>query len=98
MFFRPKTPSLHYPSFVVVLVTCLLSAAIASAQPLPKVPFPYSPINTSALPFMIAKDAKILEKYGVDVDLIFMGASALIIQSMLSGVGPLSKRMAYLRL
>ena len=34
---------------------------------------------------MIAKDAKIFEKHGVDVDLIFMGASALIIQSMLSG-------------
>ncbi len=90
-FFQPNTPSLHYPSrglvivFVFVLVAGLLGAAKASAQPLTKVPFPYSPINTSALPFMIAKDAKIFEKHGLDVDLIFMGASALIIQSMLSG-------------
>jgi NitT/TauT family transport system substrate-binding protein len=55
------------------------------AQALVKVPFPYSPINASSLPFMIAKDAKIFEKHGLDVDLVFMGASALIIQSMLSG-------------
>lgn len=85
MFFRPNTSALPYADFVIVLVTCLLSAVTSSAQPLLKVPFPYSPINTSALPFMIAKDAKIFEKHGVDVDLIFMGASALIIQSMLSG-------------
>ena len=39
---------------------------------------------------MIAKDAKIFEKYGLDVDLIFMGASALIIQSMLSGAANLA--------
>jgi len=29
------------------------------AQALVKVPFPYSPINASSLPFMIAKDGKI---------------------------------------
>lgn len=87
MFFRPNTPSLQYSSFafVLVFVAWLISAASTSAQPLTRVPFPYSPINTSALPFMIAKDAKIFEKHGLDVDLIFMGASALIIQSMLSG-------------
>jgi ABC-type nitrate/sulfonate/bicarbonate transport system substrate-binding protein len=87
MSFRPNTPSLHESSLVrvFVLVTCLLSAAKSPGQTLTKVPFPYSPINTSALPFMLAKDAKIFEKYGLDVDLIFMGASALIIQSMLSG-------------
>ena len=87
MFFRPNTSALHYSSFVfaIVIVTGLLSPANTSAQQLTRVPFPYSPINTSALPFMLAKDAKIFEKYGLDVDLIFMGASALIIQSMLSG-------------
>lgn len=87
MFFRTNTPSLHYSILTVVFVLiCLMAtAARTPAQPLTKVPFPYSPINTSALPFMLAKDAKIFEKYGLDVDLIFMGASALIIQSMLSG-------------
>jgi NitT/TauT family transport system substrate-binding protein len=64
---------------------CLILAANAVAQPLIKVPFPYSPINASALPFFIAKDAKVFEKHGLDVDPVFVGASALIIQSMLSG-------------
>lgn len=34
---------------------------------------------------LFTEDAKIFEKHGLDVDLIFMGASASIIQSMLSG-------------
>ena len=55
----------------------MATATPTPAQSLIKVPFPYSPINTSALPFMIAKDAKIFEKHGLDVDLIFMGDSAL---------------------
>jgi NitT/TauT family transport system substrate-binding protein len=68
-----------------VLFACLLQPTPATAQNLLKVPFPYSPINASALPFFVAKDAKIYEKYGLDVDPVFVGASALIIQSMLSG-------------
>ena len=87
MFVRPNTQSFPSSILVAVLgVICLMATATPTpAQSLIKVPFPYSPINTSALPFMIAKDAKIFEKHGLDVDLIFMGASALIIQSMLSG-------------
>jgi ABC-type nitrate/sulfonate/bicarbonate transport system substrate-binding protein len=68
-----------------IVILYLTSGPAVYAQTLVKVPFPYSPINASSLPFMIAKDAKIFEKHGLDVDLVFMGASALIIQSMLSG-------------
>ena len=68
-----------------MVILYLTSGPAVYAQALVKVPFPYSPINASSLPFMIAKDAKIFEKHGLDVDLVFMGASALIIQSMLSG-------------
>src|SRR4029077_21106209 len=68
-----------------MLILDLFSGADAYAQALVKIPFPYSPINASSLPFMIAKDAKVFEKHGLDVDLVFIGASALIIQSMLSG-------------
>ena len=68
-----------------LVVLWLISGKDSHAQGLVKVPFPYSPINASSLPFMIAKDARIFEKHGLDVDLVFMGASALIIQSMLSG-------------
>lgn len=56
-----------------------------AAQSLTKLTFPYSPINSSSLHWMVAKEAKIFEKYGLDVDLVFMGASSLILQSMLSG-------------
>jgi ABC-type nitrate/sulfonate/bicarbonate transport system substrate-binding protein len=63
----------------------LLSAAQADSQPLIKVPFPYSPINASSLPWMIAKDARLFEKHGLDVDLVYFGASSLILQTMLSG-------------
>lgn len=74
------------PTLLPILLVALLSIANQSrGQGLVKIPFPYSPINVSSLPFMIAKDAKIFEKHGLDVDLVFMGASSLIIQSMLSG-------------
>lgn len=80
-----NTPILHHSRFVIVFVAFLALGGELRAQALIKVPFPYSPINTSALPFMMAKDLKLFEKHGLDVDLIFMGASSLIIQSMLSG-------------
>ena len=68
-----------------VLVACLLLATNSSSQTLVKVPFPYSPINASSLPWMIAKDAKLFEKQGLDVELVYFGASSLILQTMLSG-------------
>src|SRR5262245_62527936 len=39
---------------------------------------------------MIAKDAGLFRKHDFDVDLVFMGSSALIIQSMLSGAVPVA--------
>src|SRR5262245_13743140 len=39
---------------------------------------------------MIAKDAGLFRKHDLDVDLVFMGSSALIIQSMLSGSVPVA--------
>jgi len=85
MTIRPNTPRLHYSSFMLVLVAWLAIAASAQAQALTKVPFPYSPINASSLPWMIAKDAKLFDKHGLDVDLVYFGASSLILQTMLSG-------------
>ena len=34
---------------------------------------------------MVAKEARIFEKNGLDVDMVYVGASAVIVQSMLSG-------------
>jgi len=66
------------------------SAANLHAQAPVKVLFPYSVVNYSSLPWMIAKDAGLFRKHGLDVDLVFMGSSALIVQSMLSGAVPVA--------
>jgi ABC-type nitrate/sulfonate/bicarbonate transport system substrate-binding protein len=55
------------------------------AAPLEKIRFPYSPIGLESLPWWVAKDAHSFEKYGLDVDMLFEGASSAIIQDMLSG-------------
>ena len=68
-----------------VLIAALLTVTSLHAQSPTKITFPYSPINSSSLHWMVAKEAKIFDKYGLDVDLVFMGASSLILQSMFSG-------------
>jgi ABC-type nitrate/sulfonate/bicarbonate transport system substrate-binding protein len=54
-------------------------------QQLTKLPFPYGPIGLNSIPWVIAKDAHIFEKNGLDVDMIYIGASSVIVQSMLAG-------------
>jgi ABC-type nitrate/sulfonate/bicarbonate transport system substrate-binding protein len=49
------------------------------------VKFPYSPIAYHSLPWLVAKEAKLFEKHGLDVDPVFAGASSVIVQSMLAG-------------
>jgi NitT/TauT family transport system substrate-binding protein len=50
-----------------------------------KVSFPFTPISSASLPWWIAKDAGYYEKHGLDVDMIYVGASPIIIQAMLGG-------------
>ena len=50
-----------------------------------KVSFPYTPISAASLPWWIAKEARYYEKHGLDVDMIYVGASPVIIQAMLGG-------------
>ena len=56
-----------------------------SAQAATKVSFPYTPISAASLPWWIAKESRFYEKHGLDVDVIFVGASPVIIQAMLGG-------------
>jgi ABC-type nitrate/sulfonate/bicarbonate transport system substrate-binding protein len=73
-------------SILLVALLAIFSPIVDAAAPsLTKITFPYSPINSSSLHWMLAKDARIFDKYGLDVDLVYMGASSLILQSMLSG-------------
>lgn len=66
--------------------TLLLIGLLAStANPATKVSFPFTPISAASLPWWIAKEARFYEKYGLDVDMIYVGASPVIIQAMLGG-------------
>jgi len=87
MTMRSNTPSRCHSrcTILALLFALLLQPTQAHSQSLTKVPFPYSPINANSLPWMIAKDAKLFEKHGLDVDLVYFGASSLILQTMLSG-------------
>ena len=71
--------------FSVVLVGAPWLAAIALGQELTKVPFPYGPLGLNSLPWVVAKEARFFEKNRLDVDMVYVGASAVIVQSMLSG-------------
>src|SRR5262245_31220738 len=73
-----------------IIVAVFLSPGLLRAQALKKVPFPFSPIGLNCLPWFVAKDARLSEKYGIDLDPIFIGASSALFQSMLSGAADFS--------
>lgn len=73
-----------------LIVTAMLIAAVLMprsplAQELTKVPFPYGPLGLNSIPFVVAKEARLFEKHGLAVDMVYVGASAVMVQSMLSG-------------
>jgi ABC-type nitrate/sulfonate/bicarbonate transport system substrate-binding protein len=68
----------------------LFSAAPAGAQALKKVPLPFSPVGLNSLPLFVAREAHIYEKNGIDVDVIFIGASSALFQAMLSGAADMA--------
>jgi len=69
----------------IVALIALLLPSLAFAQELAKLLFPYGPLGLNSLPWVIAKEARLFEKNRLDVDMIYVGASAVIVQSMLSG-------------
>ncbi|MGZ9257472.1 MAG: hypothetical protein ACXW50_23845, partial [Candidatus Binatia bacterium] len=70
-------------NFVAALALIFPNAG--HAQELTKVPFPYGPLGLNSLPFIVAKEARLFEKHGLAVDMVYVGASAVMVQSMLSG-------------
>ena len=93
--------SFDFPSSCLSLTACrkfalfIVAAALLlpgslQAQSLKKVPFPFSPIGLNCLPWFVAKDAHVFDKYGIDFDPIFIGASSALFQSMLSGAAEFS--------
>src|SRR5205823_2913579 len=69
----------------LLLTTLMVGAIASSAHAATKVSFPFTPISAASLPWWIAKESHFYEKYGLDVDMIYVGASPVIIQAMLGG-------------
>jgi ABC-type nitrate/sulfonate/bicarbonate transport system substrate-binding protein len=67
------------------LTVALLPLGRVEGAPAEKVRFPYSPIAWNSLPWWMAKEAGYFEKYGLDVEMNFEGASSVIVQAMLAG-------------
>src|SRR5262245_23788121 len=74
--------------FVDVLALSL--PGLTHAQAPKKVPFPFSPIGLNCLPWFVAKEARIFDKYGIEFDPVFIGASSALFNAMLSGAADLA--------
>jgi len=71
---------------IMLLVAFVLAISASSRAPAAtKMSFPFTPISAASLPWWIAKEARFYEKYDLDVDMIYVGASPVIIQAMLGG-------------
>src|SRR5262249_45024270 len=78
-------------SALTVLALALLCAPPSvHAQTLKKVPVPFSPVGINSLPLFVAREARLYEKNGIDVDVIFIGASSALFQAMLSGAADIA--------
>jgi NitT/TauT family transport system substrate-binding protein len=69
---------------LVFMAVVLHSPAGVQAATLEKIRFPYSPIAWNSLPWWMAKEAGFFEKYGLDVEMNYEGASSVIVQVMLA--------------
>ena len=58
---------------VCLAIIIVISAGGSSAATLDKIRFPYSPIAWNSLLWFIAKDVKLFEKHGLDVDIFLKG-------------------------
>ena len=85
-----RCKTLRNIAFVVCWILILFDPSSLSAQTMKKVPLPFSPIGINCLPWFVAKEARIYEKHGIDVDPVFIGASSALIQSMLSGAADMA--------
>jgi ABC-type nitrate/sulfonate/bicarbonate transport system substrate-binding protein len=76
--------------FTLTILLLMLTPSVLWAQTLKKVPFPYSPIGLNCLPWFVAKDARIFDKYGIEFDPVFIGASSALFNAMLSGAADIA--------
>jgi NitT/TauT family transport system substrate-binding protein len=74
----------------LLMVVSFLGVDASGAQrDLQKLTVGYTPISGAALPFFIAVEEKIFQKYGFEVSPVFMGGSPLINAAILAGEFPI---------
>ena len=74
----------------MLIVSSFAGAGVEAAQKeVQRLTVGYTPISGAALPFFIAVEEKIFQKYGYDVAGIFMGGSPLINAAILAGEFPI---------
>jgi len=73
----------------VLMLLLVLTPRILSAQTKLKVAYPTT-VGSMAV-IWVTKDAKLFEKYGLDVELIYVAGSSRIVQSMLAKDIPISE-------
>jgi NitT/TauT family transport system substrate-binding protein len=65
-----------------VFILALLATGAVYAQDLHKMIVPFSPIGGGTVPFWIAVEEKLFQKFGLEVTPLFVGGSSAIVQSM----------------
>src|SRR6185503_16624106 len=76
---------MHTLTPILASALFLISLCCSMAPAATKVSFPFTPISAASLPWWVARESRYYEKYGLDVDMIYVGASPVIIQAMLGG-------------
>jgi NitT/TauT family transport system substrate-binding protein len=84
---RAKLSALNF--FVWLFVLCVSTDARAGQKDLQKLTVGYTPISGAAIPFFIAVEERIFQKYGFEISPVFMGGSPLINSAILAGEFPI---------
>src|SRR5215510_15661003 len=80
-FAKPNVRFSYIPFLAFFFILVFPFAALS--QHSPKLPFPYGPMGLNSMPWIVAKEANLFEKSGLNVDMIFDGVSTVMVQSML---------------
>src|SRR5215510_12648528 len=77
-----------FATFLVIMLF-LSGGAHAGQKDFQKLTVGYTPIGGAAIPFFIAAEERIFQKYGFEVVPVFMGGSPLINSAILAGEFPI---------
>ena len=85
---KTKGASWWVPTFLIIASLVSVHAQ-AGQKDLQRLTVGYTPISAAALPFFIAVEERLFQKYGLEVAPIFMGGSPLINSAILAGEFPI---------